>query len=208
MERHNAQKHSQKGWRRRIVGKSMDADHEVCNQALSDLSLPPEELPEKPTASEEPRGLFTKARQFFRPSSNLPLARNSAKVAHPAFACTPGGDPSDLRGKFSQMGLEPGFAQVSVSAVTNTDTTMAGIDTITSYLQPLKVFDAFLSAISNIHPYVKIALGMLSWASQIIISQVNLDIAMSSLLSKIRYALANCSDSQGMFPVYQQLFRD
>ncbi|KAI6160428.1 hypothetical protein EDD17DRAFT_807205 [Pisolithus thermaeus] len=182
MGRHDAQKHSQKGWRRRIVGKSMDTGHE---QAIPDLSLSPEEPPEKPAASEEPQGFFTKARQFFRPSSNLPLARNSAKVAHPAFACTPGGDPSDLRGKLSQMGLEPGFAQVSVSAITNTDATMAGIDTITSYLQPLKVFDAFVSAISNIHPYVKIALGVLSWASQIIISQVNLDMAMSSLLSKI-----------------------
>ncbi|KAI6130107.1 hypothetical protein EV401DRAFT_653314 [Pisolithus croceorrhizus] len=74
MGRHDAQKHSQKGWRRRIVGKSMDTGHE---QAIPDLSLSPEEPPEKPAASEEPQGFFTKARQFFRPSSNLPLARNS-----------------------------------------------------------------------------------------------------------------------------------
>ncbi|KAI6036041.1 hypothetical protein BKA83DRAFT_1011252 [Pisolithus microcarpus] len=229
MEQNDVQKHSKKGWRRRIVAKSMDTGHEVGKETNPGLSLSLEEPSGKPAASAEPRGFFTKARQLFRPSSNLPSARNSrsdisdansgvspspghaepdgpsakldpsvkgssageagkiasAKVTDPAFACPPSEDPNGLRGKLSQMGREGGFAQVSVAAITNAEATMARVDTITSYLQPLKIFDAFLNTISNIHPYVKIAMGVLSWASQIIISQVNLDMAMSSLLSKI-----------------------
>ncbi|KAI6005454.1 hypothetical protein EDD15DRAFT_2425022 [Pisolithus albus] len=183
-----------KGWRQRIVAKSVDTGR-VGTETNPDISL-----------SLEHRGFFTKARQFFRPPSNLSSARNSrsdisdansgvspspghaepdgpsakldprpkqarliasAKVTDPAFESPPWEDPNGLRGKLSQMGQEGGFAQISVAAITNADAAMARVDTITSYLRPLKVFDTFLNTISNIHPYVKIALGVLSWASQV-----------------------------------------
>lgn len=103
-------------------------------------------------------------------STGEPGKITNEDVTDPAVASAPRGDPEGLRGNFSQIRLEPGFVQVSVSAVTNADATMARIDTIASYLQPLKVFDAFLSTISNIHPYAKIALGVLSWTSQVLCS--------------------------------------
>ncbi|KAI6138501.1 hypothetical protein BKA82DRAFT_4236531 [Pisolithus tinctorius] len=55
-----------------------------------------------------------------------------------------------------------------------------------TYLKPFKVFNEIVTALANVHPYAKIALGILSAASNLLISQVNRDAAVSSLMNKIR----------------------
>ncbi|KAG6334914.1 hypothetical protein ID866_4175 [Astraeus odoratus] len=63
-------------------------------------------------------------------------------------------------------------------------------DVITTYLQPLRVFDNVINRISEIHPYAKLALSTLSWAAQAILNQTNLDQSVVDLLSKIGHVYA------------------
>jgi hypothetical protein len=46
----------------------------------------------------------------------------------------------------------------------------AGDDVQTTLLQPLKVFDDAIEKIADVHPYAKIALGVLSAAAKIILA--------------------------------------
>ncbi|KIL65683.1 hypothetical protein M378DRAFT_10566 [Amanita muscaria Koide BX008] len=46
------------------------------------------------------------------------------------------------------------------------DAGLAKVDTVSDLLQPLKIFDSVVKALGDLHPYVKIALSILSWASQ------------------------------------------
>ncbi|KAI6158277.1 hypothetical protein BKA82DRAFT_2187176 [Pisolithus tinctorius] len=74
-----------------------------------------------------------------------------------------------------------------ISAVDDANTRFTEIQNFSdTYLQPFKVFNEIVTTLSNVHPYAKIALGILSAASNLLISQVNRDAAVSSLLKKIR----------------------
>lgn len=67
-----------------------------------------------------------------------------------------------------------GAAQASI-ALNNLDAT----------LNPLKTFNSVVKGLSNLHPYAKISLSVLSWASQAIIAQANRDEAIQDLQQKI-----------------------
>ncbi|KAG1861063.1 hypothetical protein C8R48DRAFT_801715 [Suillus tomentosus] len=59
-----------------------------------------------------------------------------------------------------------------------------------TYLKPLKIFDAVIGEIANLHPYAKMALGVLSCAAkqsftQIILAQADRDAAVLKLLEKL-----------------------
>ncbi|KAG1850387.1 hypothetical protein DFJ58DRAFT_793811 [Suillus subalutaceus] len=60
-----------------------------------------------------------------------------------------------------------GHAQTVASATQNAP---AGLDTAdnlaATYLQPLRIFDTVIGKIADVHPYAKMALGVLSCASQ------------------------------------------
>ncbi|KAL4075164.1 hypothetical protein V8B97DRAFT_1544571 [Scleroderma yunnanense] len=74
-----------------------------------------------------------------------------------------------------------------VKFVGGIDTTVSQIDTISStYLRPLKTFNSVVGTIANIHPYAQIALGLLTSATQLVITQANLDSSVSSLLAKVQ----------------------
>ncbi|KAH7903331.1 hypothetical protein BJ138DRAFT_164459, partial [Hygrophoropsis aurantiaca] len=71
-------------------------------------------------------------------------------------------------------------------ATQNAPTALDDADNFQStYLQPLKIFDAVISKISDVHPYAKIALGVLSTASKIILAQDSRDEAVLRLLTKL-----------------------
>ncbi|KAG2130792.1 uncharacterized protein EDB93DRAFT_1263214 [Suillus bovinus] len=71
-------------------------------------------------------------------------------------------------------------AHFVISAVNN-----AADDFQTNYLQPLKLFDAAIENIANVHPYAKMALGVLSAAAKIILSQAERDESVDRLLQKL-----------------------
>ncbi|KAG1868266.1 hypothetical protein DFJ58DRAFT_97924 [Suillus subalutaceus] len=54
-----------------------------------------------------------------------------------------------------------------------------------TYLEPLKIFDSVIGTLANVHPYAKMALGVLSCASKIVLAQVYRDEAVLSLLQKL-----------------------
>ncbi|KAL4066459.1 WD40-repeat-containing domain protein [Scleroderma yunnanense] len=83
--------------------------------------------------------------------------------------------------------LVPPPAQHAVGVVGVINTTVSQIDTISStYLQPLKSFDAVVNTMPNIHPYAQMALGVLTSAAQLIVTQANLNKSVSNLLEKIQ----------------------
>ncbi|KAG6330072.1 hypothetical protein ID866_9017 [Astraeus odoratus] len=65
------------------------------------------------------------------------------------------------------------------------DSGLDQMDTVSSWLEPLRVFDNVINKISELHPYAKLALSTLSWAAQAILNQTNLDRSVSDLLDKI-----------------------
>ncbi|KAG6331167.1 hypothetical protein ID866_7922 [Astraeus odoratus] len=55
----------------------------------------------------------------------------------------------------------------------------------TKYLQPLITFNSVLSSIASLNPHAQVALGALTTASRLILSQVNLDASLEDLFAKI-----------------------
>ncbi|KAG2094879.1 uncharacterized protein F5147DRAFT_763842, partial [Suillus discolor] len=53
------------------------------------------------------------------------------------------------------------------------------------YLQPLRTFDNIIGKLADVHPYAKIALGVLSCASKMVIAQSDRDRAVHCLVDKL-----------------------
>ncbi|KAG6329342.1 hypothetical protein ID866_9747 [Astraeus odoratus] len=86
----------------------------------------------------------------------------------------------DAKSGIKQVQSGPG----DIAGIANN--TMSQIDAFNStYLQPLQAFNTVVNTIANLHPYAKMALGVLSWASQAIIDQTDRDKAINDLLLKI-----------------------
>ncbi|KAG2362066.1 hypothetical protein BDR07DRAFT_1074184 [Suillus spraguei] len=54
-----------------------------------------------------------------------------------------------------------------------------------TYLKPLRIFDDVIGKLADVHPYAKMALGVLSCAAKIILAQADRDKAVLELLKKI-----------------------
>ncbi|KAG2087915.1 aldehyde dehydrogenase family 1 member A3-like protein [Suillus discolor] len=73
-----------------------------------------------------------------------------------------------------QMNQIWGRARPVLSAGKNGPAALDNIDSIgTTYLQPLKIFDTVIGTIAEVHPYAKMALGVLSCASKMIFAQAD-----------------------------------
>ncbi|KAG6331908.1 hypothetical protein ID866_7178 [Astraeus odoratus] len=80
----------------------------------------------------------------------------------------------------------PVTAKQYVNVIGTANNVMQQIDTFdATYLQPLQTFNIVVKTIADVHPYVRMALGVLSWASQTIITQANRDASINALLFKI-----------------------
>ncbi|KAG2158570.1 uncharacterized protein EDB93DRAFT_1334518 [Suillus bovinus] len=72
------------------------------------------------------------------------------------------------------------------SAASNAQAGLTAMDDFeTTYLQPLKILDVVLEKIADVHPYVKMVLGVLSAASKTIIAQAERDQSVCRLLEKL-----------------------
>ncbi|KAG6332095.1 hypothetical protein ID866_6994 [Astraeus odoratus] len=93
---------------------------------------------------------------------------------------------NDAKSGIQQVQNIPGMAKQSANVVGAANNAMQQIDIFdATYLQPLQTFDTVVKTIANVHPYAKMALGVLSWAAQTIISQANRDASINALLLKI-----------------------
>ncbi|KAG2134918.1 uncharacterized protein EDB93DRAFT_838509 [Suillus bovinus] len=77
-------------------------------------------------------------------------------------------------------------AQPAISAVSNAPAGLTAVDDFqTDYLQSLKIFNTAIDKIANVHPYAKMALGVLSAAANIILTQAERDESVDGLLKKL-----------------------
>ncbi|KAH7907518.1 hypothetical protein BJ138DRAFT_1014364, partial [Hygrophoropsis aurantiaca] len=84
-----------------------------------------------------------------------------------------------------------GPTKSGAQAAQNAPTALDSADSFQStYLQPLKIFDSVISKIGDVHPYAKMALGVLTTASKIILAQDSRDQAVLDLLSKLNQVYA------------------
>ncbi|KAG1887488.1 uncharacterized protein F5891DRAFT_121485 [Suillus fuscotomentosus] len=84
-------------------------------------------------------------------------------------------------------------ATAMASAVDNAPADLTAADDFeTMYLQPLKIIDAVLEKITDVHPYAKMALGVLSAASKIIIAQAQRDVEMHDFEKTGRFYHTSC----------------
>ncbi|KAG2107527.1 uncharacterized protein F5147DRAFT_653374 [Suillus discolor] len=97
----------------------------------------------------------------------------------------------DAQGATEQMHSPSGRAITAASAGKNAQEDLHIADKLEdTYLQPLRIFDAVVGKISDLHPYAKMALGVLSCAAkqsfaQIILAQTDRDAAVLKLLKKL-----------------------
>ncbi|KAG1740549.1 uncharacterized protein EDB91DRAFT_355854 [Suillus paluster] len=79
----------------------------------------------------------------------------------------------------------PGMAQNTASASDNLQSIPNTIDTFSTILGPLKLFNSVADGLADVHPYAKVALSIFTFASKMIIAQADRDAAVSGLLQKI-----------------------
>ncbi|KAI5986383.1 hypothetical protein EDD15DRAFT_2520999, partial [Pisolithus albus] len=79
----------------------------------------------------------------------------------------------------------PGLAQSAVNTIGIASAAMTKIDTVDSYLAPLKIFNSVVTTIAGLHPYAAIALAALTTAANLILRQADLDATIHDLLAKI-----------------------
>ncbi|KIK16408.1 hypothetical protein PISMIDRAFT_267739 [Pisolithus microcarpus 441] len=80
----------------------------------------------------------------------------------------------------------PQALQTTIGLVGEADAAVMSIQNITAILRPLKLFNSFVTNLSNVHPYVQFALGILTAASQLLIDQANLESAVFGLLNTVK----------------------
>ncbi|KAL4072012.1 hypothetical protein J3A83DRAFT_4371978 [Scleroderma citrinum] len=90
--------------------------------------------------------------------------------------------PNDIQKvgeKISTIKSIPGLLDTAANAITQ-------INVInTTFLQPLTVFSTVADGLANIHPYAQLALTLLTTASDMILSQANLDTSIGDLMLRI-----------------------
>jgi len=86
----------------------------------------------------------------------------------------------------SHMHSCSGPATTVVSLVQDAQEDLDAVDSLQDrYLEFLRVFDAVIGEVANVHPYAKMALGVLSCAAKIILAQAYHDTAVLKLLDKL-----------------------
>ncbi|KAI6117816.1 hypothetical protein EDD16DRAFT_1794543 [Pisolithus croceorrhizus] len=80
----------------------------------------------------------------------------------------------------------PQVLQTVTGLVRQADTMVMSIQNIEGMLRSLKLFNSFVTTLSNVHPYIQFALGILTAASQLLIDQANLDNKVFGLLNTVK----------------------
>ncbi|KAG6332238.1 hypothetical protein ID866_6853 [Astraeus odoratus] len=104
-------------------------------------------------------------------------ARRLAMLVHPAI---------NLVGSLGDPQTNPSTQQDYERAIEDAKTAVGGMATMNSkYLFPLQKFGTVLTTISGLHPYAKLAFGLLDGATQIILAQTTIDDSLRDLVAKI-----------------------
>ncbi|KAI6158930.1 hypothetical protein EDD17DRAFT_1899110, partial [Pisolithus thermaeus] len=124
-----------------------------------------------------------------KPLTNIFRRSHQTQSEHPATKtadATPGEQVDAAQKALHEFQPIPSALQAAAGAVGQADTAMTSIQNIEAILKPLKSFNSFVTSLSNVHPYVQFALGILTGACQLLINQAKLDNEVSDLLYTIK----------------------
>ncbi|KAG2105031.1 uncharacterized protein F5147DRAFT_244140 [Suillus discolor] len=184
---------------RRQVPVVQNTDHESAssNQNTEDVSHLHPSGGDKAATSENLSGCVNQGMSGEPASKVLDAPAGMEEIPDPQLVDT------ELRGaREGTESMRPlgGCVASVVSKTEDGSKDLAAADDFQStYLQPLKVFDTVIENLANVHPYAKMALGMLSAASKIIIAQAERDQSVQSLLEKLEdvYRFISLEDTLG-----------
>ncbi|KIK26754.1 hypothetical protein PISMIDRAFT_675695 [Pisolithus microcarpus 441] len=141
------------------------------------------------TSGNASRGSFSRARNLLHPTRLLLGQGSLGPTAEADLDSVAVGTQVDA----ARLGLEAitpvsrmgGTAINYLTQADGADTNLQSL--INNYVRPLKLFSSAVTKIANVHPYAQVALGILTAAANLIISQANLDSAVSGLLEKVGF---------------------
>ncbi|KIO13850.1 hypothetical protein M404DRAFT_446967 [Pisolithus tinctorius Marx 270] len=110
------------------------------------------------------RKLFSRMGHLFHRSSQTPSETPTAETADTII----GSQVNVAQQAMVEMKPIPQVWQTAAGLVGQADTAVTTIQSIEAILQPLKLFNSFVTTLSNVHPYVQFALGILTAASQVL----------------------------------------
>ncbi|KIL61182.1 hypothetical protein M378DRAFT_13630 [Amanita muscaria Koide BX008] len=159
-----------------VKGKASKSDTGQKANALGPPTIQVDKtLPELPR--EESFGRRTKAKmQGFLSNNNLVLIRRT--LCRDRFAIKIGAIDreavqvavKEAEQKVEAMNTMGGGLQKGADLGPQAGTTFDTVYKASNILDPLKVFDSVVKGLGDVHPYVKVALSVLSWASQVCIN--------------------------------------
>ncbi|KAG2150643.1 uncharacterized protein EDB93DRAFT_1327918 [Suillus bovinus] len=183
-----------------------NADHESAssNQNIEDvLRLHPSD-DDQPTTS---KNLSTSG-CVNQGASGEPASKilNTPGVEEIPDSQSVGAELRGARGGWEGTRLLGGHVTSVVSKVEDGPKDLATADDFqTTYLQPLKIFNTVIENLTNVHPYAKMALGVLSAASKIILAQTERDQSVQSLLEKLEQLYCFMSQEDTLAQISSQL---
>ncbi|KAG1868778.1 hypothetical protein C8R48DRAFT_120095 [Suillus tomentosus] len=118
------------------------------------------------------------------------LSTPNIKPENASSGLKQGGDPQsalrDAKKAVKGMNLLSGPVESGASAAQNASGDLEDAYSFQdTYLQPLRIFDNIIGKLADVHPYAKIALGVLSCASKMVIAQSDRDQAVHHLVDKL-----------------------
>ncbi|KAI5993866.1 hypothetical protein EDD15DRAFT_2196325 [Pisolithus albus] len=172
------------------------------NQSPDAPENPPDAFPSIDAPAKPPRKLLC---NIFRRSHQTRVEGPATKMAD----ARPGEQVEAAKQAIDELNPIPPALQAAVGLVGQADTAMANIQNIEAILQPLKLFNSFVTNLSNVHPYVSLALGILTGVSQLLINQANLDNEVFGLLGTIKdvYEFLMEKDTHANFESMQETLR-
>ncbi|KAG2738391.1 WD40 repeat-like protein, partial [Suillus brevipes Sb2] len=96
------------------------------------------------------------------------------------------------------IGLISGRVENVASASDHLQSVPDTIDSFSKILKPFEQFHSVATTLANVHPYAKVALGIFTCASKMILDQANRDVEVSQLLSKISDVYALLMEGEGL----------
>ncbi|KAG2055505.1 hypothetical protein BDR06DRAFT_995916 [Suillus hirtellus] len=167
------------------------------NQLGDSRSVPPPDIETRneTNAAERPGRPRGKICRFLGKITNDVIAKISVQPATVQDASTgvkQGTDPQSLnaalRDAYGGANALLGPVRSVVSAGRNAPAALDDMDNMeATYLQPLRIFNTVIGEVAEVHPYAKMALGVLSCASKIILAQADRDEAILDLYKKLDF---------------------
>ncbi|KAG2365664.1 hypothetical protein BDR07DRAFT_625260 [Suillus spraguei] len=180
-----------------------NADHEGASsiQHVENVSRLHPSDEDKPATSENPSGCVNQRGSGEPASKDIDALPGVEEIHDPQLLAE--AELRDAREGMESVKLLGKHVASGASAAEDAPNYLpAANDFQTTTLQPLRIFDTVIKGLADVHPYAKVALGILSAASKIILAQTERDDSVQSLLEKLEqvYVFMSQDDTLSKIP--------